>query len=475
MALRIQIDTKTLAALGAPRLAELLIEISAGDAALKRRLRLELAGPQAAAKEIRKRLATIARSRSYVEWEQHKALVKDLEAQRQGIVTQVGATDPAEALELMWRFLDLADGVHRRADDSNGDVSAVFTAACRDLGPLAAAARAEPIALADRVYAALQGTSYGQHDELIETLAPALGGVGLEHLKARFIELSKIPVERPPQAQRRAVAWGSGGAYYADEMEASHRASTIRLALRDIADAQGDVEAFIAQYDAKARKAPTIAAEIARRYLAAGRAEDALRALDQATPQRIGWTDFVWEDARIDTLDALARGAEAQAVRWACFEQTLSAPHLRDYLKRLPDFDDVEVEQRALEYALAYSDRTAALYFLVSWPALDRAAKLVLGWGKEIDGNRYDILTPAAQALGGKYPLAATLALRAMIGFTLVHARASRYRHAARHLQECASLAGAITFFGAHEGHDAYVAKLRAAHGRKSGFWSLMV
>lgn len=474
MAPRTQIDATNLEALGARRLAELLIEISAGDAALKRRLRLELSGPLAAAKEIRKRLATIARSRSYVEWEQHKALVKDLETQRQAIAGQVAQSDPVEALELMWRFLDLAGGVHGRADDSNGDISAVFIAACRDLAPLAAAARAEPTALADRTYAALQASSHGQHDELIETLAPALGQAGLEHLKARFIALSKIPVERPPQAQRKVVGWGSGGAFYADELEASSRANTVRFALREIADAQGDVEAFIAQYDAKARKAPAIAAEIARRYLAAGRAEDALRALDQATPQRVGWSGFVWEDARIDTLDALGRGAEAQAMRLACFEQALSAQHLRDYLKRLADFDDVEAEQRALDHALAYPNRIAALYFLITWPALDRAATLVLARGKEIDGNHYEVLTPAAQALGGKYPLAATVALRAMIGFTLDRARASRYRHAARHLQECDSLANAIADFGPHEGHDAYVARLRAEHGRKSGFWSLI-
>ena len=38
----------------------------------------------------------------------------------------------------------------------------------------------------------------------------------------------------------------------------------------------------------------------------------------------------------------------------------------------------------------------------------------------------------------------------------------------------CASLAGAITDFGPHKGHAAYVARLRAEHGRKSGFWGLI-
>jgi len=61
------LNAKNLEALGAGRLAELLMEFSAGNAPAKRRLRLELSGatkPEEMAKEVRKRLATIARSRS---------------------------------------------------------------------------------------------------------------------------------------------------------------------------------------------------------------------------------------------------------------------------------------------------------------------------------------------------------------------------------------------------------------------------
>jgi hypothetical protein len=83
-------------------------------------------------------------------------------------------------------------------------------------------------------------------------------------------------------------------------------------------------------------------------------------------------------------------------------------------------------------------------------------------------------LSPAADALAAKHPLTATLVLRAMIDFTLTKARSSRYRHAARHFMECASLAAAIGDFGAFESHRAYAARLKAQHGRKSGFWSLI-
>ena len=477
MASKTQVNRDNLESLGATRLAELLLELAENDAAVRRRLRLELAAtaaPHSVAAEVRKRLAQIARADSFVDGRKIRELVADLETQRRTIVDRVAKIDAAEALELMWRFMDMADSVQERCDDSNGVVGDVFRAACGDLGLLAQAAKPDPVALSDRAFAALNENGYGQYDDLIEALAPVLGRNGLDHLKARFIELSKTPVEKPPSDKRTVIGWSMRGPLYEDEIETHSRESTIRLALQEIADAQGDVDAFIAQYDKKTRKVPTIAAEIARRLLAADRAEDALRTLEAVEHGRNEWPDFEWEDARIDTLEALGRSDEAQAARWSCFERALSSEHLRAYVKRLPDFDDVEAEERALDHAERHESVIEALAFLIAWPALERAARLVIRRAGELDGDHYEILSPAADALAGKHPLAATLVLRAMIDFTLAKARSSRYRHAARHFMECAGLASSIRDFGAVETHDAYAARLMAEHGRKSGFWSLI-
>jgi len=449
------------------------------DRAAKRRLRLDLAGAESTgevAKEVRKRLSTIARSRSFVDWQNRRALVDDLETQRRAIVEQVAKADPIEGLDLMWRFLALANSIFERCDDSSGTVIGIFHAAGSDLGEIAKAAKIDPKKLADHAFQALIENDYGQYDDLISVLTPALGQEGLEHLKHRMIALSQEPVQRPADQERRVIGLGSGGTVYADEMAERSRISTVRLALMAIADAQGDVDAFIGQYDAQTRKVPKIAAEIAQRLLSAGRAREAWQTIE-ATEHRGGrwdWPDFEWEDARADVLDALGRVDEAQAARWSCFERSLSAPHLRAYLKRLPDFDDIEAEERAVDYAQGYKSLLQALSFLVSWPALARAENLVIQRAAELDGDHYEILTPAADALAGKHPLAATLVLRAMIDFSLTQSRSSRYRHAARHLMECASLASSIPNFGAFEAHEAYAARLRDEHSRKSSFWSLI-
>jgi hypothetical protein len=105
---------------------------------------------------------------------------------------------------------------------------------------------------------------------------------------------------------------------------------------------------------------------------------------------------------------------------------------------------------------------------------VDRAASLVLQRSGELDGNHYEVLTPAADALAGKHPLAATMVLRVMINFSLTNSRSTRYKHAARHLLDCAGLSSVIEYFGDFEPHDAYETRLRRDHGRKSSFWSLI-
>jgi hypothetical protein len=469
------LNTANLAALGVTRLAQLLIEISEGNAPVKRRC-LELAStesPTAVADQIRKRIATIARSRSFIDWHNRKSLVDDLEAQRRAIVNQVASRLPAEGLELMWRFLELAESIFARCDDSSGAVISVFHSAVADLGAIASSAKPRPEELADKAFDALIRNGYGQFDDLIQT-RPALGPMGLEHLKQRMVALSAHPVRKPAAKDRQAIGWSSGGAIYADEIAERSRVSTVRLALREIADAQGNVDAFIAQYEEPVRKTPKIAAEIARRLVAAGRLGEAWQTIDETQHRRSGWPDFEWEDARIDVLEARDRSGEAQEARWSCFQRALPMRHLREYLKRLPEFEDFEVEQRALDLAERCGSLLQTISFLVSWPSLDRAAPTITARAKQLDGDHYELLTPAADALAAKYPLAATLLLRAMIDFSLTKSRASRYGHAARHLRESAGLASSIVDYTPFETHDAYVSKLRRDHARKTAFWSML-
>jgi len=453
MASKTTLNAKNLEALGTEKLAALLIEISMGSAANKRRLRLELAGTESGAEVARavmKRLTSIERARTKINWRRIKAMRNDLDSQRQAIVDAIAPADAHEALAVMWRFLGLARSIFARSNDTNGTLMAVFREALGDLGRLAQAAPADGRDLAERVLAALQDNAYGQYDGMIAILAPALGTPGLAHLKALLSEWAGQ--EDATRHRRRDVI--------------------IRLAREQIADAEGDVDAYIAQQSAAAKAMPEVAADIAGRLLKAGRAAEALTALDGAVAKRHFPIPFEWEQARVEALEALGRRQEAQDFRWQRFEAGLNIDHLRAHLKKLPDFDDMEAEEKALVHAVTFPDASAALAFLIDWPALARAATLVVSRHREIDGDDYAMLTPAAEILADKFPLAATLLLRAMIDFCLDRARASRYGHAGRHLAECAVLAPRIENYGALPSHEAYVADLMLRHARKRGFWA---
>ena len=474
------LNTKNLAALGAERLAELLLELAGGDAAAKRRLRLELAsrsGSDDVAAEIRKRLSAIAKAKSFVDWNKVRALAKDLEGQRAAIMKYVAPTQPADALDLLWRLLEMAPSIYERCDDSNGTIGDIMGEALDNLGEVARAANLAPEKLADRVFAGVFDNDYAQYDGLIEVMAEALGKAGLDLLKVKFEALSSALPARPKGQERRVIAISSRGPMYEDKYAGARHARTVRSALTEIADALGDVDGYAARFSESEQANPAIAADIAERLLAVGRAQEAMAALSKAEPdfgKDRHWPD--WEKVRIDTLEALGRSAEAQDERWAIFERDLNADFLAAYLKGLPDFDDEEAENRALAHARTYAGFHQALAFLVNWPnqavAHRVAADLIVERHGELDGDYYWLLTPAADVIDQRYPLVATLMLRAMIDFALDKARSKRYRHAARHLQTCEYLSKRIEDWAGYSDHDAYLANLKLRHGRKTAFWN---
>ena len=331
-------------------------------------------------------------------------------------------------------------------------VGDVFRQACRDLGAIAGNAVPDPIQLADRVFQAVTTNDYGEYDQLIHVIFSALREPGLARLKSR---LSSALAERPKTND-----------HYNSETAALQRA------LQDIADGEGDVDAYMAHESAASRKSPKVAAEIATRLLATGRAEEAHAVLEGGSPEPGRPWSIDWELAWVEALLATDRRDEAQSFRWSCFQHRLDAGHLRAYLKALPDFEDVLVEEKALDYALTFPDFATALAFFIDWKELRYAARLVLERSAESDGNAYFLLDPAAKALEGKQPLAATLLRRAMIEDTLNGAKYKRYRHAARHMLECQALDPSIEDYATFETHDAFINRIRAKHGRKTSFWS---
>ena len=199
MAARKTLNQANLEALGAARLAELLLDL-AKDAAVKRRLRLELSaesGAEAIAADLGKRLTSLRQAKSFIDWQKRAAFVKDLDLQRQLIVEKVAPDRPDLALDLLWRFMGLAGPALDRVDDSNGSVGDVFRQACLDLGAVAARAPSDPVRLADRVLEAVTTNEYGEYDRLVQDHPAGAQGCGRCPSQA-------APGRRPRQAAQAA-------------------------------------------------------------------------------------------------------------------------------------------------------------------------------------------------------------------------------------------------------------------------------
>ena len=467
------LNKTNLEALGADRLAALLIEVSTGSADIKRRLRLELShnlGVSELAHEVRKRLVSLRKATSYVGWRKRKALIKDLETQVAMIVDKIAVDDPTVAFDLLWQFIEIAPSIYERVDDSSGDVGDVFRGAGAQFADLAPRAQLDPEALADRVWSVIQDNGYGEWDRIIARLAPALGASGLAHLKAHVAAYAAEQAA-DDKADHDAILFLRqlrGGSDYAAE----RKARFVKSCLQEIAQAAGDTGAYIAQFSDSDLERKDTSAEVALLLLGNDKAQDALALLLAADQTENTFGQAAWDDAYIASLVALGRIEDAQTHRWDCFCATLSMQHLRDYLQLLPDFEDVEAEDRAKAHVLAYSNFSTALLFCLEWPDLLTAAQLIETRADEVNGDHYGLLTPATDALRMRHPLAAVLLWRAMINYALDQGKATRYGHAADHLTDCATLDAEIADYGAFPSHAEYIQTLQTLHAQKSSFWA---
>ena len=467
------LNKKNLAALGADRLADLLLEVIAGNGAAQRRVRMELsaeAGADEIARDIRKRFVALRRATGFLDAKRRRVLAKELGDLVEVIRSRIAPVAPDEGFDLLWAFLHLADGVHARTDDSSGTIGGIFLTAMEAIEALAPQLTVAPQTLAGMVFDALQDNGYGAFDDAIAALSAALGPQGLAHLKALAVTAQSAPLSQELLDRYDYV----GGRKDRHALALESRNRTADHILQDVADLQGDVDAYMARYSAEQLTYHTIAPSVAERLLAAGRADEALAMVEAARAKYDGrgWdVSPELDQAYVACLEALGRDAQAQAFLWQDFCDRLNGDSLRRHLKSLPDFEDIEAEERAKAIALAHPDSSAALRFLLGWPDLATAARLIETRFDALDGNAYYDLAPAADMLEANHPLAATLARRVMILETLAKARSKRYAYAAQHLTQCAALAPAISDFQGHADHAEFVRALRMAYPRNIGFW----
>jgi hypothetical protein len=446
-----KLTLENLESLGAARLARLVLNQAETDPIFARAARMEMAARDdsgALAHEIGKRLKTIRRSRSFIEWDKVRPLAQDLDQLRAGIAGPLAETSPREAIELMRLFLSLAEPVFERADDSSGALGDVFRQGGEDLGKLwCRVGVPEPNILAGDILTLIESDGYGVFDGLPEAASPALGKAGRAALRHMLLERQASL----PDAERRRFDYTAG------------------WLLPKLADLDDDVDAYIATVDPDRRNA-LLNAKVAERLIAHGRCEEALGWIEAPTER--GHNERELADLKLQALCAMGRREDAQAQRKAIFDRWLDSQALRDWLKNLPDFEDFDAEQQALDQAMAFDPGVPALAFLVEWPDLKRAGQLVRARIDQLDGRVYDILRPCAEALSSSDPVGATLLYRQLVTGVLDRGASKYYAYAVRDFVAAGKLADGIDAGADIMRHVDWIDLLRRSHGRKIGFWS---
>lgn len=466
------LNQENLAAIGADALAGLVLRLVEGDASLKRLARQELlahADPVAFAANARKRFAAIRRATGYLSETAEAALARELAELADSIGTRFAPENPDDAFDLLWSMLQLWRGIYDRADDYGGEeINHAMKNVIGVVGRLAPRASTDAEALAESVFETLTGFPSDGLTDAVKALGGTLGEDGLARLKELSIalmdgdlseeELSRFASPYDPKNKNQAR---------------KRRDDAAKTILKDIADVQGDVDAWISVHEEFELTGPGVVEGAARRLLDANRAQEAFRIVEESVAKEGRYVSPELRVLSFDCLEALGRVDELRDALWSHFERHLRADSLRRLLKNLPDFEDEEVMERARKRVLNYDRVHRALEFCIELPDLPLAARLVEARAEEFDGNRYEILSPSAEALEAEHPLAAVLLWRPMILFALEKKRTTRYRYAGRHFISCAAADAAIEDYGIHPDHAEFENRLREEHGRKAGFWSL--
>jgi hypothetical protein len=486
MARKPALSKETLSALGAEKLADLVFDEVQANAGFKRRVNAALAGktgPEAIAKLIDRRLAGLERATGFIDWEKARAFRSDLQGLCDSIVKELCPADPDLGAVRLIRLIATHEQVFQRVDDSSGKLQDVYWEAIEATGPVSALLSSSASAdLPNLIMVALGDMDHGYLKPVAERVIPHLPHDVLAAWDETLAE--RIAERHAAEAGQRA-----GGRWFYS------MTSQWREIRQTIAVSRSDLDRLI-EIEREKPEADWDTLGIAAHLLEAKRLDEALdwarhsgrKTHSQSWSIHSDWDGDANEqpsdrsplvrqtelEARI--LTALGSKEEAAALLWENFTETLTPSLLKAHLTLLPDFEDLSAEERAMAHALTHQDTLAALHFFLAWPRRDLAARLIVERHTAWRGEDWHILPKLADQLQHEHPLAASILFRVLLEDILGRARSKAYGHGVKYLRQLDQLATDAdadpsrpeTFIA----HMAWREKLRAAHGRKSGFWT---
>jgi hypothetical protein len=260
-----EIPVDDVAALGARRLAQIIVDHAYHSAGLLQTVRMALAATHSndeLARTLAAEIDTVRSDDRFYNYRQSRTMAHKIDRIRAAITRDLVPRAPPAAAELLERLIRLDGHIFEHADDSDGVIGDTIRDTVIDFGRAWAAVPERNVHhLATLVLVLFAQDDYGTHGEVIAACKDALGPEGL------------IELERLIRARVDAVPVTTG-----DDC----RGALVR-GLAEIADARGDVDGFIAaQRLAGGEGAGFVVKDMAERLVSASRLVEALQCLEQA-------------------------------------------------------------------------------------------------------------------------------------------------------------------------------------------------
>ncbi len=437
-------------------LASVLLELAEDHAAVRDRLaRLQLSNkPKVLTAAFRKTLTSWRRSTRFLDYANAPEFGRELEGWLGQIERELMPADPPAALALAEAFIEADGAIFERADDSDGVIGDAVRAGCRLW--LKAASRCESPATEwpGKISALVAADEYGAREELLRSAGLLLSEDALRALVASY----EAGLDAAPARPDRRGPSADGN------WKATAAMSLLSEALRD-----PDVLARSVLRHSPSPN-PVQKEHLVRAHLEYDRPEGALRWLEGS------WSHLESSRQRLNAqvLTRLGRTGEAAAVRQSIFEDTLAVSDLHAWLEVLPLEEQGRATERASTLAMGRADPVVVSRLLLELGDDAGAEAALTAAPSLIQGSDYGTLRPLAAELEKRERWkGATAIYRALLVAILERAYTPAYRHGARYWARLQVLAGKCPGITPLESSEAFEARIRSQHGRKSSFWTL--
>lgn len=433
--------------IGSEKLAEIILSLYNSNISIQKQLDVILASldedPKKIVSMIKAEIASLKKSSRFIDYYESSDFATKIDQLRMHITRDLLPRFPNHAVDLLTAFLDLHPKTLNRVDDSNGVIGDVFIKACADLANAYAAVTTSLEDMIELVFNRFMNNGYAVYDDIIFNFKTILGDEGLKLLE-----------------QKLKHAYNS------------KNTMRISIGLKQIADCQDDVDAYISACSFNAKPSAHEHLEIAERFIKHWKGQEAIKWLDSIDlPHTHSW-QHKRKDLKIEALELCGKYQEAQTERLHWFEETLS-PSVYKEIVKYAEVDFIgSFHKIAIQKALEFHDPYTAITFLVAIQEFEPLAILVHSKSSDLDGSNYNILRPAADVLHKIDPLAATLLYRKMIQPILANTKSKYYNYAAKDLVTCGILSNQITDWKQYQNHEIYFLELSMQHKRKTSFWA---